>query len=160
MEGFPAVIAVDTNLLVYAHRAGCAEHAAARRAIERAAASPDGWCIPLPCVFEFWSVVTHPSCVGGPSPPAVALDFIDSLLSTGETQVLQPGADFAQRCFRKASNLSMSGPRVFDLQIGLIALEAGVTELWTHDAGFVALPGLKVVDPLADRGGIKARGRR
>ncbi len=56
--------------------------------------------------------------------------------------------------------MSVSGPRVFDLQIGLLALEAGVTEMWTHDAGFIALSGLKVDDPLADRGGIKATRRR
>lgn len=148
MEGFPAVIAVDTNLLIYAHRARCAEHAAARRAIARAAGSPHGWCIPIPCIFEFWSVVTHPSCAGGPSTPATALDFIESLVTTGEAQILEPGANFVQRCLRIAASLSVSGPRVFDLQIGLLALEAGVAELWTHDAGFVSLPGLKVGDPL------------
>jgi uncharacterized protein len=142
------VIAIDTNLLVYAHRTRCAEHGAARRAIERAAASAGGWCVPLPCALEFWSVVTHPSCVGGPSTPAVALDFIDSLVATGGALILQPGANFLQRCLRIAAELSVSGPRVFDLQVGLLALEAGATELWTHDAGFVALPGLKVRDPL------------
>jgi hypothetical protein len=31
MEKIPAMIARDTNLLVFAHRAGCAEHAAAPR---------------------------------------------------------------------------------------------------------------------------------
>src|ERR1700690_1385205 len=41
-----AVIAVDTNLLVYAHRAGCPEHDAARRAIEDAANDAGGWGIP------------------------------------------------------------------------------------------------------------------
>jgi predicted nucleic acid-binding protein len=33
------VIALDTNLLVYAHRSGTPKHRAARAAIERAAAS-------------------------------------------------------------------------------------------------------------------------
>jgi len=141
------LIAVDTNLLIYAHRAGSAEHAAARKAIERAAGSPDGWCIPLPCALEFWSVVTHPSCTGGPSTPATALDFIDSLVSTGGAKILEPGANFMQRCLRIAANLSVGGPRVFDLQVGLLALEAGAAELWTHDSGFVTLPGLQVRDP-------------
>jgi hypothetical protein len=31
----------------------------------------------------------------------------------------------------------------------LMCLEAGVTELWTRDAGFVVLPGLRILDPLA-----------
>jgi uncharacterized protein len=142
------VIAVDTNLLVYAHRAGCAEHVTAKRAIERATADPDGWCIPLPCLFEFWSVVTHLSSVGGASPPDLAARFIRELVQAAG-RVLQPGERFAERCFEAAVSLEVRGPRVFDLQIGLMCLEAGVTELWTRDAGFVALPGLKVVDPLA-----------
>lgn len=140
--------AVDTNLLVYAHRAGCVEHVAARQAIERAAGEVDGWCIPLPCVFEFWSVVTHPSCAGGPSSPSAARRFIDSLVVTGRANILGPGANFAERCLNAAERLGVSGPRVFDLQIGLLCLEAGVTELLTHDAGFVALPGLKIRDPV------------
>jgi hypothetical protein len=143
------VIAVDTNLLIYAHRAGCTEHAAARQAIELAADSPAGWCIPLPCAFEFWSVVTHPSCAGGPSTPAAAMAFLESLVSTGGAQILQPGANFLQRCLGIAAKLAVGGPRVIDLQIGLLALEAGATELWTHDAAIIALPGLKVSDPLS-----------
>jgi predicted nucleic acid-binding protein len=151
MEGIPPVIALDTNLLVYAHRAGCAEHAAARQAIERAAAESDGWCIPLPCLFEFWSVVTHPASAGGASPPVLASRFIEALLGTGGARVLAPGDRFVERCIEAAVRLGVHGPRVFDLQIGLLCLEAGATELWTRDAGFVALPGLKVRDPLAPR---------
>ena len=142
------MIAVDTNLLIYAHRAALPEHCAARRAIETACRDTRGWGIPLPCAFEFWSVVTHPSCAGGPSAPSAALAFIESLVSTAGARILQPGANFLQRCLEIASNLSVGGVRVFDLQIGLLALEAGVTELWTHDAAFVALPGLRVSDPL------------
>jgi len=37
------VIALDTNLLVYAHRTGTAEHHAAARALERASHAPGGW---------------------------------------------------------------------------------------------------------------------
>jgi hypothetical protein len=40
------------------------------------------------------------------------------------------------------------GPRVFNPQIGLAALEAAATEIWTHDAGFIGLPGIKIRDPL------------
>lgn len=145
------MIALDTNLLVYAHRAGCAEHVDAQRAIERAAAESDGWCIPLPCLFEFWSVVTHPASTGGASPPHLASRFVEALIGAGRARVLAPGDRFAERCIEAAVRLGVHGPRVFDLQIGLLCLEAGVTELWTRDAGFVAFPGLKVRDPLTPR---------
>ncbi len=47
-----------------------------------------------------------------------------------------------------AADLGVTGVRVFDLQIGLCALDSGATELWTHDRGFVKIPGLAVHDPL------------
>lgn len=46
----------------------------------------------------------------------------------------------------KAASRNVHG---WGYQIGLICREAGATELWTHDRDFVALPGLKVFDPLA-----------
>jgi len=143
-----AVIAVDTNLLVYAHRAGCPEHEAARRAIEEAANDIRGWGIPSSCLFEFWSVVTHPSSAGGGSSPASARGFIEALVDTAGAVILPPPSALVPRCLQIADQLDVRGPRIFDLHIGLAALEAGVTEIWTHDAGFIAIPGLKVHDPL------------
>jgi toxin-antitoxin system PIN domain toxin len=143
------VIAVDTNLLLYAHRAGCAEHKAARQAIEDAAKDSDGWGIPSPCLLEFWSVATHPASIGGGSSPADARRFIEALMETAGATILSPPPALAPRCMQLAEQLDVRGPRIFDLQIGLAALDAGVTEIWTHDAGFIALPGLKVRDPLA-----------
>jgi predicted nucleic acid-binding protein len=142
------VIAVDTNLLVYAHRAGCPEHEAARRAIEDAASHESGLCIPSACVFEFWSVVTHPSSIGGGSSPASARGFIEALIETAGATILPPPPTLVARCLQIAEQLDVSGPRIFDLQIGLVALDAGVTEIWTHDAGFIGIPGLKIWDPL------------
>ena len=142
------MIAVDTNLLVYAHRAGCPEHEAARRAIEDAASHRDGWGIPSPCLFEFWSVVTHPSSTGGGSDPAVARAYIEALIQTAGATILPAPPLLAPRCLQIAEQLDVRGPRVFDLQISLTALDAGVTEIWSHDAGFVGFPGLKVRDPL------------
>jgi hypothetical protein len=70
-------------------------------------------------------------------------------VSTGGAQILQPGANFLQRCLHIATALSVRGPRVLDLQIGLLSIESGVTEFWTHDAGFIALAGLKIRDPIS-----------
>ena len=43
------MIALDTNLLVYAHRSATPEHKAAQAAIERAAAT-EGWGFAVPVV--------------------------------------------------------------------------------------------------------------
>lgn len=142
------MIAIDTNLLVYAHRSGVPEHAAARGAIARAAASPAGWGIPLACVAEFWSVVTHPAAAGRPSRPAEARAFLERLLTDGGGEIWLPLAGHERRLLALAEELAVAGPRVFDIGIGLVAFENGATEIWTHDAGFRAIPGLAVHDPL------------
>ena len=142
------MIALDTNLLVYAHRAGVPEHGTARQAIETAIHSAAGWGSALPCLTEFWGVVTHPTCSGGPSHPDEARSFITNLFEDGGGQVWQPGADFGLRLLQLATQLNVCGHRIFDLQIALIAFENGATELWSHDRNFVGVPGLKVRDPL------------
>lgn len=143
------MIAIDTNLLVYAHRSGCPEHKQAKLAIERAAVDSGGWGIALPSLAEFWMVVTHPSCEGGPTEPAKARDFLFALIETGEPKIFLPGKEFGERLIRKAADMGVAGIRIFDLQIGLLAVEDGATELWTHDAGFLHIPELTVKDPLS-----------
>jgi toxin-antitoxin system PIN domain toxin len=141
------MIALDTNLLIYAHRAATAEHRAARKAIEAALNTPGGCGIALPSVAEFFSIVTHPTASGRPSPPKTAADFLTSLRESG-VEDLKPGAAFVARLAQMATDLGVKGARIFDVQIGLCALDGGATELWTHDSAFVKIPGLLIRDPL------------
>ena len=141
------MIAVDTNLLIYAHRAGLPEHRPAQRALTRARNDTRGWGIALPCIAEFWSVVTHPACTGGPSTAEQAYRFLAALVEA-EAAVWVPGENLWEKLARLAVDLRVQGPRIFDLQIALIAYENGASELWTHDAGFVTIPGLRLYDPL------------
>ncbi|MFM9058499.1 MAG: type II toxin-antitoxin system VapC family toxin [Planctomycetaceae bacterium] len=140
------MIAIDTNLLIYAHRSGTTEHAAARRAIEKACNAAGGCGIPLPGVAEFFSIVTHPTASGRPSSPRAAADFLAALAEAGIVP-LAPGPSFAPRLLETAADLDVTGARIFDLQIGLCALDAGATQLWTHDRKFVKLPGLAIKHP-------------
>lgn len=143
------VIAIDTNLLVYAHRSAAPLHMPARRAIEAAARDPRGWGIALPGLAEFWSVVTHPAAPGRPSSGPTAAAFIESLVRDGGAAIWVAGARFWERLARAAVDLRVRGARIFDLQIALTALDNGAREIWTHDTAFVAPAGLKVIDPLA-----------
>ncbi|MCH7666282.1 MAG: PIN domain-containing protein [Acidobacteria bacterium] len=142
------MIAIDTNLLVYAHRSGVPEHAAARAAIERAANSGRGWGIAAPCLAEFWSVVTHPSATGRPSEPGEAQGFVRSLVEDGGARLWRPGPGFGRRLLQIAADLAVSGVRIFDLQIALTAFDNGAAELWTQDRNFTTVPGLAVEHPL------------
>jgi predicted nucleic acid-binding protein len=141
------MIAIDTNLLIYAHRSGTREHRSARSAIEAACGSAGGCAITLPSIAEFFSVVTHPAASGRPSSPGDAAAFLAALEEAGAI-VLGPGPAFSTRLLQTAADLAVSGPRIFDLQIGLCALDGGATELWTHDTNFIKIPGLVIRDPL------------
>ena len=143
------MIALDTNILIYAHRAGAVEHRPARMAIEDLVATGKPWGFPLATVGEFWSQVTHPRYPGGASRSREAAGFLRALVSTGGACLLMPGPGFAERLLRWAAELNVTGVRVFDLQIALMALDNGANELWSHDAAFVAVPGILVRDPLA-----------
>ena len=142
------MIAIDTNVLVYAHRAGTPQHERARAAIERAATG--AWGFAAASIAEFYAVATHPKCEGGPSSPDRAAAFVRALIDAG-AEVWVPGPGFADRLLQLAEDLEVSGVRIFDLQIGLTAFQAGATELWTHDAHFVKVPGLRLIDPLGKR---------
>jgi len=141
------MIALDTNILVYAHRAGMPEHRAAKRSIEEAAAREDGWGIPFPCVAEFWAVVTHPASTGRPSRPREARQFLDNLVAAG-AKILYPRHGAMDRLVELALRLDVQGARIFDLQIGLICQDAGAREIWSHDRNFIGVPDLLVNDPL------------
>jgi uncharacterized protein len=141
------MIAVDTNILVYAHRSRTPQHRVARRAIERAAAQ-GAWGFALGSLTEFWAVATHPSSEGRPSTPSEAAAYLEAL-AVGGAHVWEPARGFGARLAQLAMDLDVAGPRMFDLQIALTAFENGATELWTADGRFVKLPGLRLVNPLA-----------
>ena len=66
------MVAVDTNILIYAHRADSPWHARADQVIAELAEGSSLWAIPWPCLHEFLAVVTHPRVYDPPTPPADA----------------------------------------------------------------------------------------
>jgi len=54
------MIAVDTQLLVYAFRSDSVFHKESLAAIKKLAESMKPWAIPWPCVHEFLYIATHP----------------------------------------------------------------------------------------------------
>ena len=72
------MIAVDTNVLVYAHPEDCEWHDAADRAVRQLAEGPGAWAILWPCLYEFLSIATHPRIFKTPTPLPVALDRVEA----------------------------------------------------------------------------------
>ena len=61
------MIAVDTNLLVYAHRRDAEFHVAAAHQVASLAEGRSAWAIPWPCLHEFFAIATHPKIYDPPS---------------------------------------------------------------------------------------------
>ena len=64
------MIAVDTNILVYAHREDSPWHAPAAACVEGLANGAAAWALPWPCLHEFFGIVTHPRIYAPPTPMA------------------------------------------------------------------------------------------
>ena len=61
------MIAIDTNILVYAHREDSPFNAAASEALTELAGGLANWAIPWACLHEFLGIVTHPRLYAPPS---------------------------------------------------------------------------------------------
>jgi uncharacterized protein len=76
------VIAVDTNILVYAHREDALFHDAALSSLTRLAQGRSPWAIPWPCVHEFSSIATHARIYNPPSSTRQAIDQIEAWMES------------------------------------------------------------------------------
>ncbi len=74
------MIAVDTNILVYAHREDSSWYGPAYSSIAEVAEGRAAWAIPWPCIHEFLAIVTHPKIYSPPTPLKLAVDQIAAWL--------------------------------------------------------------------------------
>ncbi|MCG8556249.1 MAG: PIN domain-containing protein [Proteobacteria bacterium] len=143
------MIALDTNLLLYAHRKDSEWNAAAYACIEELAASPAAWAIPWPCVSEFVAVATHPRIFSPPSHLNEAVDQIEAWLEAPGIVLLAETEAYWPRLRAALQAGRISGPRVHDARIAALCQLHGVRELWTADRDFSRFTALRVRNPLS-----------
>jgi len=137
------VIALDTNILIYADREDSALHAAALRAVRLLAEGDEAWAIPVFCVGEFLRVVSHDRLFDPPTPVIDAIDSVDSLLSSPSARLLTPGDRYLRLLRSLVEESGVQGNLVFDAQIAAVCLEHGATMLLTEDRDFARFRSLK-----------------
>lgn len=139
------MIAVDTNVLVYAHHALAPQHADADEAVRELAEGQTAWAIPVFVIGEFLRVVTHPrGPLRRPTPPARALEAIDVLVSSPSARVLMPGRRYLPLLRGLVADTNPRGDEVFDAQIAALCLEHGATTILTNDTDFRQFIGITV----------------
>jgi toxin-antitoxin system PIN domain toxin len=146
------LIAVDTNILVYAHREDSPFHDPAAKRIAQLAEGSATWSIPWPCVHEFLAIVTHPRIYAPPTPLRRALDQVDAWLESPTLLLLAESADHwaVLRTFLASGRIA--GAQVHDARIAALCRQHSVRELWSADRDFNRFAGLAVVNPLVGRG--------
>lgn len=144
------MIAVDTNLLVYAHRADSPWHVGASTCVRSLAEGPGTWAIPWPCVHEFYSIATHPRIYNPPSTPAQAADQIDAWLESPTVELLGEAVNHWSALRESLLSGRVAGPVVHDARIATLCLTHGVRELLTADRDFSRFPKLKARNPLVE----------
>jgi toxin-antitoxin system PIN domain toxin len=130
------LIAVDTNVLIYAHRSETDRHAEALRRLRVLAEGDSPWGLPVFCIAEFVRVVTHLRVFTPPTDLRTALDFIDRLLESPSSRLLLPGQSYASTFRRVCETAEVRGNLAFDAQIVASCIEHGVRELITADRDF------------------------
>lgn len=143
------MIAVDTNLLVYADRSDLPQHARARAVLEELFHGTEPCGIPVFCLTEYVRVVTHPRLFLAPTRLDDALDNTAALLESPSCILLLPGERFADLFRRSSREADARGNLVFDAAIAALCLEHRVAELWTADRDFSRFPGLRLRNPLS-----------
>ncbi len=142
------MIAIDTNILVYAHRRDSQWHDRASATIRELAEGPGRWGIPWPCIHEFAAIVTHPRVYHPPSSVADATAQIDAWLESPSVTLLGEEIGYWERLRETLASSRVTGAKVHDARIAAICGQHGVRELWTADRDFSRFSDLKRRNPL------------
>jgi toxin-antitoxin system PIN domain toxin len=143
------MVAVDTNVLVYAADRDSPHHTACRAWLERQRARPDAWYVTWNILYEFLRVTTHPRVMRRPWEVGAAWTFVSRLLASPGLAVLVATPRHTAVAEQVVGELPhLSGNLLHDAHTAVLMREHGVRRICTRDTDFTRFPFLEVVDPL------------
>jgi uncharacterized protein len=142
--------AVDTNILIYAHRVESPWHLKAHAAMTLLTESGRKWGIPWPCAHEFFSVVTNSKIHRNPTPPEVALSALEAWAGAPAMLFIGESPTYMAALRTMVVNAKVSGAAIHDARIYAICLSHGVRTLWSADRDFSRFGGIDLVNPLRE----------
>ncbi|HEX2612809.1 MAG TPA: TA system VapC family ribonuclease toxin [Fibrobacteria bacterium] len=142
------MIALDTNILVYAHREDSPFHARAREVVGGLAEGSSAWALPWPVAHEFLAIVTHPRVYAPPSPIAAAFGFLESLAESPTLRWIGEGPTHLSALKELALTGKIAGGMIHDARIAALCRAHGIKELWSADRDFSRMKGLRTRNPL------------
>jgi toxin-antitoxin system PIN domain toxin len=145
------LIAVDTNILVYAHRRDSEWHEPAAVCLRDLAEAAGSWALPWPCLHEFFAIVTHDRIYAPPTAPAKAIEQINAWLESPSVVLLCETQGYWQVLERILERSKINGPRVHDCRIAALCVHHGIRELLSADRDFSRFTDLKTRNPCIAR---------
>jgi toxin-antitoxin system PIN domain toxin len=142
------MIALDTNILVHAHRADASLHNNAKVTVKKLAESPSPWGICFHSLVEFYGVVTRGGIWQTPSTPEQVMDQIAAWRESPSLRILRDTEDTLDLLAEYAIKSRIRGAMIHDARIAACCRSHGVSELWTVDRDFSRFPVLKTKNPL------------
>jgi uncharacterized protein len=142
------MIAVDTNILVYAHRRDSEWHEKASRVVRGLAEGSVPWAITWPSLHEFLSIVTHSRIYKPPTPLPKAIEQVEIWMESPSVRLLSELSGHWKELKPILAVGRITGGAVHDARIAAICREHGVGELWSADRDFGRLTGITVRNPL------------
>lgn len=143
------MLAVDTNILVYAHHRQSPSHFAARQLLQELAEGDESWAVPWPCAFEFLNVVTNRRIwKEAATPTTQAWQQLRAWEASPSCRMIGETAGFMDVLEGFFNRPNVTGPIVHDARIAAICMANGVEALLTRDRDFSLFPQLSTRDPL------------
>ncbi len=144
------MIALDTNLLVYAHRPEFSFHQRAYACLRELASGAQPFGLPFHALVEFYGVVTSARRFAAPTPAADAFAQIDAWLASPRARLLHDDHEALLQLRSLTLSAHTQGPAVHDARIAAVCLANRVTVLWSADRDFSRYPALTVKNPLVE----------
>ena len=142
------MIAVDTNILVYAHRAESVFFTRAYDCIKSLAEGKQPWGIPVSCLHEFLAVITNPKIFSPASTYEQALSQVDAWLASPQVDVLHSSVQHWRILSELTRKAKLQGGQFHDARIAAICIENGASVLYSADRDFGRFKDLKTANPL------------
>lgn len=142
------MIALDTNILIHAHRRDASLHAAACKALRQMAESGRPWGICYHSLVEFYGVVTQPRLWVEASTPEQAVEQITAWRESPTLSLLTDTEATLATLKTLLVQARVQGSVAHDARIAACCIENGVSELWTVDRDFSRFPRLTTRNPL------------
>ncbi len=144
------MIAVDTNILIYAHRRESDANEAAAAFMRTLAEGDVVWAIPWPCCYEFLSVATNPRIWrDDASTPEQAWRQLAAWTASPSNRLIGETSGFVELLGRFVQRPRVVGGVIHDARIAAVCVAHGVEELLTRDRDFSLFPELRTRNPIA-----------